>query len=204
MKRHLLLLGASGIGKTTLLLEELAGVSGHCAGFITQRLVKNEQTCGFCLTPMAVNLSPKVQYTSEKSGIFIEKTENGWRNNEKVFFSEGLACLIGAEDKKFVVLDEIGGIELTSPAFYLRLKELFLSETSCIGVLKSRENLDAMSAELGLNSECKRISSEFQSFLLDMTETDFLPVTRDNIVEARKHIRAFITERINSNKQGEM
>jgi len=192
MKKNLLLQGRPGVGKTTLLLEELLPNRNNCAGFISQHMIKGGEIYGFCIVPFAEAYYPYTLYDSENSRTFLEKSKDGWKKNISVFITEGLKCLHVTEGKRFVVLDEIGGIELLSDGFYKRLKELFSGEIPCIGVVKSVRNYEVMRKELSLDNEYQTVRRDFQGFIEGLSDTEILTVTRNNIMRVRRRVRTFL------------
>lgn len=81
-------------------------------------------------------------------GIFMYPGADGGRARDlRVFSEEGLRLLREAGAKAtappypLVLLDEIGGVELSCDNFYFELLELLRSDIPCLGVLKLREGL---------------------------------------------------------------
>lgn len=137
MKKHLFLTGPSGIGKSTLLCEELGWLLQTAGGLATVRATDSSgRLLGYDLLPAAA-LSGVEGFTPQR---FLDySTEPPTRDNE-VFRSEGVRLLTEAAYYPFALLDEIGGYELLIPQFRRALETLLNSDTPVIGVLKGREN----------------------------------------------------------------
>ena len=138
MKKHLFLTGPSGIGKTTLLREELGWMLQTAGGLATVR--ECDSVLGYDLLPAAA-LGGVEGYTPLR---FLDYSVDPPVRDNEVFRSEGVRLLNEAPYYSFALLDEIGGYELLIPEFRHALEELLNSETPIIGVLKGRENAAAL------------------------------------------------------------
>jgi Predicted nucleotide kinase len=190
--RHLLLEGPSGVGKTTLLLNRLGLLRREAGGFVTQRMEDEAGvTCGFCLTAAKSADTSRIPYREERPGIFLKcGVEVPAR---KVFLGIGMELLKNAESCPFILLDEIGGVELLEPAFFSRLTELFSKNTPCIGVLKSTKNCAMMKRNIALMPDCfEQKCREFRTFLQNNPQVEIVRVERRDSPEAVHKIDEFI------------
>ena len=137
MKKRLFLTGPSGIGKSSLLREELGWMLQTAGGLATVRSMDSSGCLlGYDLLPAAA-LSGVEGFTPLR---FLDySTDPPTRDNE-IFRTEGVRLLAEATYYPFALLDEIGGYELLIPQFRRALEELLNSDTPLIGVLKGREN----------------------------------------------------------------
>ncbi len=137
---HLFLSGPSGAGKSTLLRTQLAPFADSAAGFVCRRILEGECTAGFCAARIEGSLPPLIAHTKPVGGEpFLYK---GVQNLGAL--EAAIECAVtdaGHPRCRFVLLDEIGGIELVSDAFMANAYRLLSGPLPCIGVLKSPENL---------------------------------------------------------------
>jgi nucleoside-triphosphatase THEP1 len=76
-----------------------------------------------------------------EAGFFRYKDESGGcRVDLSPFTTIGLDCLELRPGQRFLLLDEIGGVELGLDGFRDRLHEVLRSDIPCIGVIKLTEN----------------------------------------------------------------
>ncbi len=192
--RHLLLEGPSGVGKTTLLLNRLGSLRKEAGGFVTQRMEDEAGvTRGFCLTAAKSADTSHIPYREDRPGVFLkcgEKVPAG-----KVFLSTGMELLKNAEDCPFILLDEIGGVELLEPVFFFRLTELFSKNTPCIGVLKSTKNCAMLKQNIALMPDCfEQKCREFRTLLQDHPQVEIVRMERRDSTETVRKIDEFIKQ----------
>lgn len=138
----LFLEGPSGLGKTTLLLQGAHASGKVGCGYITQRVVDGQgQTKGFRLSPFQQVRQSVVVELGESHNLFIRMTPNGCVRDLRCF--EQVATMSNPH-ADFIVLDEVGGVELSLPAYVAWLYEILDSGVPCIGVLKSEDNFAHM------------------------------------------------------------
>lgn len=135
------------MGKSSLILEVLKPYLADTGGFFVQRLMKDGVCHAFCVEKPGFGITPLRPY-QDNPRIFIERTKNGWKADEERFFAAAMECLQDYEEKKLILLDEIGGIELASAPFMRLLQRIFESGIPCMGVLKSDESFAKMADTL--------------------------------------------------------
>ncbi|MEY8352245.1 nucleoside-triphosphatase [Lachnospiraceae bacterium 54-53] len=163
MGNFLFLTGNSGEGKTTLLFECLKPLHESMGGFYTQRLINEAgSTMGFRMVPASEEWAPKAPYKKGLSNVFMEQTEGGFQKNLEVFETVGTEILLSSVNTRLCLMDEIGGIELAVPGFIKAVLDCMDHHVPCIGVLKSRRNLAAMSSRIPVLPEAdqKRVELE--------------------------------------------
>lgn len=137
---HYFLQGERGIGKSFLLQQKLQAYQPYLAGFCVSRLVNQGSTAGYCIHNVKNGLPPlSAPDHEEAENCFIKK------GKRDVSVLERMIIQVEKDVKKewcrLVLLDEIGGIELTSPVFMQTLTRILNSQKPCIGVWKSQANL---------------------------------------------------------------
>lgn len=150
MYRHLFLEADSGAGKSTLIRKIIAPYIDQIGGFTSQRLQnENDETIAFRIVP-ASDLRLAVPYEDAPESIFRIVTEDvKGLNKPEIFESEGLKYLTDNSEKKLILLDEIGGIELRNDAFREKLHEVLAGDIPCIGVIKQNQKAANMSCLSG-------------------------------------------------------
>ncbi len=182
---NLFLQGRSSVGKSTILREVLAPYSGMIAGFCVQCLIENGERIGFRAAPLQDGY-PELEaaYTGSREGVFILRGEWDARPIEAaVFMAERESAEPG---RKLVLLDEIGGIELSSSAVFDALKRLLSGKTPCAGVLKSQENYERAARNLGLSRDFLAARRELEA-LIESTGR-LITVTEHNLAEIRNEL----------------
>ncbi len=161
---NLFIEGPIQTGKSTLIrkvLWEFFGPSlDGVAGFTSQRLTDADgQLLGFRLAPADAALTV-VCNPSAADNVFKQFTPGGARVDMSVFETAGIRYMeealeaAKAGQAQIILLDEIGGHELTSDAFRRKLYQLLDSEYPCVGVIKSPDNTRRMDPALvQLNDE---------------------------------------------------
>lgn len=162
-QNNLFLQGPQGSGKSYLLYEALRSMPG-LAGFATQKLVRDGAVCAFRAVIVKGGLPAlEAPFQTGLDGVFIQA---GGRD---VSVLENLIgdVLQGSKRARLIVLDEIGGIELTSPRFMQPLQQLLTGPVPCIGVFKSRDNLLGMSKRMQLPQEYPALHARLEELLQD-------------------------------------
>lgn len=120
--KHLLIVGRPGSGKTTL-LKDLARVLRHrpIDGFLTEELREGDQRVGFWLSPLdgrQVLLAHKRLASGMRVGPYLVNTA--------VLDDVAVPVLRRAQKHAFLLfIDELGKMELASPAFERAVREAF-------------------------------------------------------------------------------
>jgi nucleoside-triphosphatase THEP1 len=162
---HVFLQGPSGAGKSRLLWEALAPYALSLGGFTAQRIIKNGGRAGFrAAFIQGVFPPPVVEFREDLPDIFILKGLYNLSALEEIILrvekqAKSSRC-------KVILLDEIGGVELSSRIFMDALYRIVSMGIPCAGVLKSRENLARASSVLGLGSEYAALHGELEELIL--------------------------------------
>lgn len=138
MKRHILLSGEIGAGKTALIRRALGETLKYAGGFATVRVVSDGEPEGFELVPAAELLLP-----GPRGRRFLDFT-CGTAFYGDAFRTLGIRLLREAGGKPFSVIDEIGGMELVIPDFREELESFLRSDTPWLCVLKTQGSVSKL------------------------------------------------------------
>ena len=137
---HFFFQGPRRAGKSTLLRSALAPYASSSAGLAVQRLLEGDgRQAGFQALAFAGAIPPvQLAYRPGLSGVFL------LRGAQFPAVLEGavLECarLAALPQVSWLLLDEIGGVELANPLLFRTLLALLEGPKPCAGVFKSEEN----------------------------------------------------------------
>lgn len=117
MKRRLLLTGPIGCGKSTLIINALGSAIRDAGGFLTLRVIEDGVS-------RALTSAPQTDGCASASFSF---SGAGSIRDERPFAVTAPALLRLAQEKRFALIDEIGGFELLYPDFYEALTAFLFS-----------------------------------------------------------------------------
>ncbi|MEG0157688.1 MAG: nucleoside-triphosphatase, partial [Anaerovoracaceae bacterium] len=143
--KHLFFEGPMKEGKSTYIRQLIKDKLNLCGGFASQRLLDEEGAIvGYRVVPAKEALEIERVYTPDLDNVFRLFKENCTVNAPEVFYEGCMNYLRDQEGKQFMLLDEIGGMELLVPQFRKALDEILGGGLPCIGVIKSHENVRHM------------------------------------------------------------
>lgn len=186
---HLFLQGPIGIGKSTLLQKAIKLSGFSITGFTAQRLIENGKTIGYRAV-MVNGTLPALEAScpDDMDGVFLL---NGKRNVSVLERAiQQVERDMQSPEVKLVLLDEIGGIELTSDAFMGPLRRILSGAKPCIGVLKSAGNLAHTSSVLKLGAEYPALHKELEDLIRQKGE--LLTVTDKNRPAIRDCLNQYV------------
>ena len=181
MYKHLFLEADIQTVKSTLIRKLIAPYIDEIGGFSSQRLQnKNNETVSFRIVP-ANDLRLAVPYEDTPESIFriIDGDLRGL-NKPEIFESEGLKYLTDIHEKKLILLDEIGGIELRNNVFREKLHEILAGDIPCIGVIKQQQKAARMSCISGKTSVTAELNDQLRSKMLYEYNCKILQFKRNN------------------------
>ena len=134
MTAAVLLTGRPGVGKTTLIQKVVARLPGRAGGFYTRELRQDGARVGFELVTLA-----------GEHGVLAHVGKAGGPRIGKYGVDLGVMDRLGvpvlrraAERGDLVVVDEIGPMELLSPAFVATVRELLTGPYRLLGSITAR------------------------------------------------------------------
>lgn len=193
MGKVLLIEGQSKSGKSTILLESIRKYKDYIGGFFSQRLIDEcGDVVGFRLLSIDEVTSVQCKYNPTMANVFLVKTSKGWVKNEEVFQKYGIEILNKSKNKDFIVMDEVGGIELNITEFKEGLYDIFRSNKPCIGILKSKYNYKAMENVRVTNSDNIIFRDKFISDIKEIFQGEILSYSTETREDTIEKIRGFI------------
>jgi nucleoside-triphosphatase THEP1 len=215
VKKNLFLEGNIRLGKSALIREILLPFFPKVGGIFVQRIFIGERYVAFKLHPIKevadYRLNLYVNSLSEVNNLFLYSDSRGkWRPNKEVFENSGVAYLKESveKNKRLILLDELGGVELGCPAFMEAVMMVLNSKIPVLGVLKSRRNAeklgaalagkqagncaDSASAVFAEKKEKGGYEASFLQLIKSHPELDLLRVTENNVPEVQSKVKKFV------------
>ena len=191
MRRHLFLSGPAFSGKSRLIRERLGRNLQNAGGFCTE-LCKalDGSVLGCAMIPTAA--AGGVEGLEQE--LFLDMRSFPPAHDSEVFRSLGVRLLEEAAWYPFVVLDEIGGIDLIIPQFRNALDSLLNSELPILGVIKSREDSEQMRRLLGPGSRFTAFSDRLFERVAGDPDTELHIIAEDAEKEAADAVAAWSAE----------
>ncbi len=188
---YLFLQGPPRVGKSTILRNALIPYREKVAGLMTQRLFQDGNICGFRACAIGGEALPELEaeYRAGLDGVFLYKG-----NSFPSVLEDAIARardLCGENGCELILLDEIGGIELMSPAFMEPLNEILNLGKPLTGTVKSHENLTHTARMLNLPDDILRESENLHRKLKQNGRV--LTVTRERLGWAAKEVESFVS-----------
>lgn len=196
--KHLFIQGAIGIGKSTFIRSLLLPYLSEVGGFFVQRIYIGKRYQGFSLKALTEQrdyvLNRQVKNLKEAEHVFLYCDEEGrWHQRPEVFAAaaEYLHQLLSA-DKKLILLDELGGIELDCQPFMEAVLNVLEGDIPVLGVLKSVRNRHILNHHLAVKLENPCC---YMQKILEMPGVEVREMTLENEEEEKSRMRMFIKER---------
>ena len=184
MKKNLILYGPIRCGKSTMIQEALGTGVLRAGGYVTLRSFYKNCLIGFDLAPAPVLFSRQDLHRTE---TFLEFGEPVVRHPE-VFSGFGTELLKEAMTQDFAVIDEFGGMELLITPFRQELHKLLKSSVPCIGVFKTPQASQTLTAHLNMDYAYTAAYEEMLRFLQNDPNTQILSTSGWKDMNARKEI----------------
>jgi len=156
MTKRLFLTGISGCGKSTAIAAAMGGQMALAGGFLT---VRRRDDTGRAVAYL-------LQRPDGRDGkVFLDYSGIPARMDLEVFADLGVRLLEEAKNYPFIVLDEIGGVELLEPSFRAALERILESGIPCIGVMKIAGPANKMIRKLGLGEEYENAAESLRCWM---------------------------------------
>lgn len=192
--KNFFLEGDKFVGKSTLLQEVIRAAGKSISGFyVKRRMDEQGQIVGFELRAAKELLQKEANLEPIDEHCFIQ-TESGKRiRNLQVFETWGMALLEEAKTNPtdFILLDEIGGIELLSQKFTNELLTTLQQPQKIVGVFKSDINYQRQKKHTVEALEIGRQRAQLKQTILK-NEGQILALNEHNFAEIKKQLSEFL------------
>ena len=137
MKKNILFTGRPGVGKTTVIMKLISGLK-EVGGFYTEEIRERGERKGFRIVTLRgkkgilAHKDLKSPYRVGKYGVNIADLEN--------IAGQSILLALDDDEKKIVLIDEIGRMELYSPKFQEAVVKALDSPKRVIGTLQEKHN----------------------------------------------------------------
>ena len=186
MRPRLFITGPSGSGKSTLIRRELGELANRAGGFRTIRERDAEgRIIGFEICS-ADGYGPKDR--------FLDLSGEKPRIDLGVFDRVGLEYLRRATERRFAVLDEIGGVELLNDRFMDEFARYLQGTQPCIGVIKGPGPAGKLVEMMGLTVRYELARRALYEHLRTDPNTLLLELTGEDDGEVLAAVREWVAE----------
>ncbi len=167
--KNIFITGKPGSGKTTLIKEACLPFLPQVGGFYTEEIREGTKRMGFRLKTfdgregVLARKGMKSAYKLDKYGVNLEVLEG-----------IGICSMRNAlQEKRVIVIDEVGSMEILSDAFRAALMECLLSPRKVLATIRYN-------------------AQPFTDEVKKMGETTLLTVSRDDFVQRKAQLRAWL------------
>lgn len=142
----ILILGARGVGKTTLIRRLISDTPRPIGGFCTEkRLTDSTGAHSVYLHPAGLSLQARSYAPDNRVGRWDGRTMQAF---PAVFDTLGAACLSGIAPETLVVMDELGFLESKAPQFTQAVLDALDGPAQVIAAIKDRPDVPFLQAVL--------------------------------------------------------
>lgn len=133
---NILLTGRPGVGKTTIIREVIDSLDLDAGGFYTQEIREGGVRKGFEIRTLdgkcgiLAHVDCKSPFRVSKYGVNVNDLEG--------IAAKSITDALGK--KPYIIIDEIGRMELYSPKFQRAVKEALDSPSAVLGCIQARHN----------------------------------------------------------------
>lgn len=136
-RTNILVTGRPGVGKTTLIRRVLDALTVEAGGFYTHEIREGGRRVGFAITDLR-GASGILAHVDHPSGYRVGKYGVNREDLERI----GVPAIRDAvAAARLIVMDEIGRMELFSPAFRDAVIEALDSSVPVLGTIQDRSNV---------------------------------------------------------------
>jgi nucleoside-triphosphatase len=126
-----LLTGHPGVGKTTIIKKALEKLKLLAGGFYTEEIREDDKRMGFAIATLS-GLKGVLAHRNFKSRYRVGEYGVGVYTLNRIGVKEIQMCLI---EKKIIVIDEIGKMELLSPQFQEVVEKALNADNPVLGTV---------------------------------------------------------------------
>ena len=126
-----LLTGHPGVGKTTIIKKALEKLKLPAGGFYTEEIREDDKRTGFAIATLS-GLKGVLAHRNFKSRYRVGEYGVGVYTLNRIGVKEILMCLM---EKKVIVIDEIGKMELLSPQFQEAVEKALNADNPVLGTV---------------------------------------------------------------------
>jgi nucleoside-triphosphatase len=126
-----LLTGHPGVGKTTIIKKLLEKLKLPAGGFYTEEIREDNMRMGFAIVTLS-GLKGVLAHRNFKSRYKVGDYGVGVYTLDRIGVKEIQMCLV---EKKVIVIDEIGKMELLSPEFQEAVKKALDADNLVLGTI---------------------------------------------------------------------
>ena len=186
MQPRLFLTGPSGCGKSTMIRSELGDLIHRAGGFVTVRQRDEDRKIRGFEIMSADGYGPRDRF------LDLEAAEPAI--DLEIFSGVGLDYLQRAKERRFAVLDEIGGVELLNESFVNAMAEYLGGTHPCIGVMKGPGPAGKLVEMMGLTLRYELARRALYEHLRNDPNTLLLETTGQGDERALDAVRAWVAE----------
>ena len=186
MKPRLFLTGPSGCGKSSMIYRELGELSHRAGGF---RTIRQRDESGRIV---AFEICSADGYGPRDR--FLDLTgEEPWIDLE-IFDRVGVDYLRRATERRFAVLDEVGGVELLNERFMDEFARYLQGSQPCIGVVKGPGPAGKLVEMMGLSVRYELARRALHEYLRFDSDTLLVELTDAEDENALNAVREWVAE----------
>ena len=133
---NILLTGAPGCGKTTVIMRTLEDFAGRAAGFHTKEILEQGHRVGFAIEALN-GQSGILAHTDLTAGPKISKYRVNIPDIDQIAVP---ALLRACQEADLIVCDEIAGMELCSEKFAAAVRQALACRTPLLGTIQRKRH----------------------------------------------------------------
>jgi nucleoside-triphosphatase len=128
---NILLTGHPGVGKTTIIRKVIQKLKIPAGGFYTEEIRENDLRMGFAVVTLS-GFKGVLAHRNFKSRYKVGQYSVGVYTLNRIGVKEIEMCLM---EKKLIVIDEIGKMELLSPQFQAAVEKALDADNPVLGTI---------------------------------------------------------------------
>lgn len=157
MKKHIILTGKPGVGKTSVIKKIIPILGGEAGGFFTEEIKEMDRRMGFRIVTLDGE-DGVLAHVDCSSNFKVGKYRVDLDSFERVAIP---AMENAIKNKSIIVVDEIGKMELFSMKFKELVKTILEGEKPLLGVVKEED--DAFTAAIKKRGDVTLIPVNYEN-----------------------------------------